>query len=160
MLSNQADIEIVDVLKMVGAEVTVTDDCIEVGEGDLKAFNFDATHCPDLFPPLAALAANCDGVSRIAGVERLIHKESNRSAALQKEFSTLGGGISVKGNTMEILGGKLKGGTVDSHGDHRIAMAAAVAALNADGPVHIDGAECVEKSYPNFYQDFSQLQTK
>ncbi|MCP4151671.1 MAG: 3-phosphoshikimate 1-carboxyvinyltransferase [bacterium] len=155
--SPQADRRILDALTAAGAEVRISGDSINVTKKHLKAFHFDATHCPDLFPPLVALACNCDGTTTLTGVERLTHKESNRSETLQKVFSDLGGVIRVKGDLMEVDGVKLTGGSLDSHNDHRIAMAGALAAVNARDDVHIDGYECVNKSYPNFFEDFAKI---
>ncbi len=155
--SPQADRKIIDALAAAGALVEMTGNTVSVRKGKLKGFHFDATHCPDLFPPLVALACICEGTTVITGVERLIHKESNRALALQKEFSSLGAVIRIDGNQMEIKGAALKGGVVDSHTDHRIAMAAAVAAINAQGDVTIQGDECVAKSYPDFFKDLKKI---
>lgn len=155
--SPQADREILTALRAAGASVKVSGNSVEVEKNKLNSFKFDATHCPDLFPPLVVLACNCEGTTVLTGVERLIHKESNRAAALTKEFSTLGASIRVNGNQMEIDGTRLTGGVVDSHNDHRIAMAAAAAALNAAGKVTIRGSECTAKSYPDFFEDISAL---
>jgi 3-phosphoshikimate 1-carboxyvinyltransferase len=155
--SPQADREILTALRAAGASVQISGNAVEVEKRKLTAFEFDATHCPDLFPPLVALACNCEGTTIITGVERLVHKESNRAEALIKEFSTLGASIRVDGNRMEMDGGKLTGGMVDSHNDHRIAMALAVAALNAEGRVTIRGVECTAKSYPDFFADLAAI---
>ncbi|MDQ1349926.1 MAG: 3-phosphoshikimate 1-carboxyvinyltransferase [Acidobacteriota bacterium] len=155
--SPQADRKIIEALSSAGALVEMTGDSVTVRKDKLNGFYFDATHCPDLFPPLVALACNCEGTTVITGVERLVHKESNRAMVLEKEFSALGANIRIVGNRMEIEGGKLKGGVVDSHNDHRIAMAAAVAALNAQGDVTIQGDECVAKSYPDFFEDLKKI---
>jgi 3-phosphoshikimate 1-carboxyvinyltransferase len=132
-----------------------------VGDGNttlLKAFHFDATDCPDLFPPLVALASVCHGSSFIRGVSRLAHKESDRAITLQDEFRKLGVDILINGDTMGIKGvSTLSSATVQSRHDHRIAMATAVAALRADGPVMIEKAEAVNKSYPAFFDDLSKL---
>ncbi len=155
--SSQPDQKILDVLKAAGASVQVQENSITAEQAELRAFDFDATDCPDLFPSLVALASNCKGKSRIAGVERLRHKESDRAAVLVEEFTKLGAKISIAGNSMEITGKKLKGGAVDSHNDHRIAMACAVAALNSENGVSISNAECVSKSYPSFFKDLEGL---
>jgi 3-phosphoshikimate 1-carboxyvinyltransferase len=127
-------------------------------EGRLKAFTFDATDCPDLFPPLVALAACCEGTTVIEGVSRLAHKESNRALTLQEEFGKMGVTIQLVGDKMLIRGGeRLKGAVVHSRHDHRIAMACAVAALRAEGPVTIEEAEAIGKSYPDFYEHLQQL---
>ncbi|MDD2550036.1 MAG: 3-phosphoshikimate 1-carboxyvinyltransferase [Bacteroidales bacterium] len=156
-MSKQADRAIIEVLIGAGANISIQDDFIGVSKGKLNAFHFDATHCPDLFPPLVALAAHCEGESRILGVSRLRVKESDRAATLQREFEKLGIKIEIEGELMSVFGGKVNGGKVTSHGDHRIAMACAVAALAADGEVEIDGAECVEKSYPDFFEDLAAV---
>ena len=122
----------------------------------LRPFEFDATQCPDLFPALAALAAHCRGVSRLVGTERLTHKESNRAVALQQEFAKLGIEIDLsEPNAMKVYGGGgIRGGaSVSAHGDHRIAMAAAVAAWEVG--VEVDEPSVVDKSYPMFWRDFS-----
>ncbi len=154
--SRQADKKIMDVLDAVGARCRHSGDSYRVGRHQLRAFDFDATDCPDLFPPLVALAANCTGESRIKGVGRLHGKESNRAKSLSNTFSKLGIQIRTEEDTMTVRGGKISGGTVSAHGDHRIAMAAAIAALTADGPVHITGAEAVNKSYPGFFDDLEK----
>ncbi|MCP4214993.1 MAG: 3-phosphoshikimate 1-carboxyvinyltransferase [bacterium] len=158
--SPQADREIMTALERAGAKIAINGNVVEVQKTDLKAFELDATDCPDLFPPLVALACNCSGTTKLTGVERLTHKESNRADALMDIFSALGGVLRVKGNLMEIEGGKLKGGTIDSHNDHRIAMTAALAAINAESEVIIQRPECVAKSYPDFYEDFAALQVR
>ncbi|MHB0898392.1 MAG: 3-phosphoshikimate 1-carboxyvinyltransferase [Spirochaetales bacterium] len=123
----------------------------------LQAFEFDATDCPDLFPPLAALAAACVGVSGIKGVHRLKGKESDRAASIESMLGALGVPVSFEKDWMRIHGGVIHGGTIDACGDHRIAMAAAVAALAAEGPVTILGAECVSKSWPSFFDDLDSV---
>jgi 3-phosphoshikimate 1-carboxyvinyltransferase len=155
--SVQSDKAIVEVLRKTGAVVVVKEDCIEVKKNMLKAFEFDATECPDLFPPLVALAAHCIGITTIKGAERLKHKESDRAVALREEFGKLGVDITVDGDEMIIRGGQVKGGKVNSHNDHRIAMAAAVTAVAAQSEVIIDGAQCVAKSYPEFFDDMDKI---
>jgi 3-phosphoshikimate 1-carboxyvinyltransferase len=155
--SSQADRAIIDALAAAGARVTIAEDRVSVETSQLRPFTFDATRCPDLVPPLVCLASACDGKSTIYGIERLAHKESNRTAALIQEFGSLGITIDSSGTTMEIEGGRVAGSVVDAHGDHRIAMACAVAALRAEGPVGIRGADCVAKSYPQFYNTLDTL---
>ncbi len=155
--SNQADRAIIDALLYAGAHVSIRDRSIEVKHKNLIGFDFDATNCPDLFPPLVALASNCNGVSKILGVSRLRVKESDRAATLVREFTKLGVDIRVEGELMIVKGGIPQGGIVESHGDHRIAMAVAVAALGGIGHVDIEGAEAVAKSYPGFFDDLSKV---
>lgn len=156
--SSQADKAILLALAQTGCELTIGDDFVETGTGKLQAFHLDATHCPDLFPPLVALAACCNGTSVIKGTSRLAHKESNRALTLQQEFAKLGVDIELVGDEMMVTGGKiLLGASVHSHHDHRIAMACAVAGLRAAQPVDIAVAEAINKSYPDFYQHLAAL---
>ncbi len=99
------------------------------------------------------MAAYCIGTSEIIGVNRLKHKESNRAEVLQQEFKKIGINIKIINNKMFIEGGKISGGIVESHNDHRIAMAAATAALASEKEIIINNAECINKSYPAFYED-------
>ena len=153
--SLQADRAVLDVLTQVGADMKITDKEIIVEKKLLRPFVFDATDSPDLFPVLAALAANCGGESVIRGVNRLAHKESDRATAIKEEFSKLGIKIVLDGDFMRIQGGKISGGvTVSSRNDHRMAFSLAVAALNADSEIEISEAQSVAKSYPRFWEDF------
>jgi len=155
--SLQADRKILDVLKMAGAEVLIQDNIVGIRRKNLQAFSFDATHCPDLFPPLVALAVNCNGTSTIKGVSRLKYKESNRSAALKTELSKIGITIEINNDLMKITGGKITGGTVDSQNDHRIAMIAGVLNLVSENEIIIKNKEAVNKSYPNFFVDLNKM---
>jgi 3-phosphoshikimate 1-carboxyvinyltransferase len=156
--STQADKAILNALRDSGALLKEEGEDIIVGPGALKGFRFDATDCPDLFPPLVALASYCAGETEIRGVNRLAHKESNRGLTLQEEFGKMGVVISLDGDGMIVHGGGVvKGAVVHSRHDHRIAMACAVAALRASGPVTIEAAEAVGKSYPDFYRDLQSL---
>jgi 3-phosphoshikimate 1-carboxyvinyltransferase len=156
--SVQADKAILRALEEAGGRYAFEQDMLYVHASALKPFNFDATECPDLFPPLAALAAYANGRSVIKGASRLTHKESNRALTLQEEFGKLGIRIILSGDEMFIDGGTpLTGARTHSHHDHRIAMAMAVAALGAKGPVIIEEAEAINKSYPAFYSDLQLL---
>lgn len=118
----------------------------------------DATHIPDLVPILAVLAASRNGKTAIYGAERLRIKESDRLYAMTKCINDLGGKAEETPDGMIIYGtGRLKGGCVDSFGDHRIAMSAAIASCICENEVKIMGAECVSKSYPAFFDDFKKL---
>ncbi|HSU49954.1 MAG TPA: 3-phosphoshikimate 1-carboxyvinyltransferase [Segetibacter sp.] len=156
--STQADKEVMRALEDCGCDLSVTDDEIKIGPAKLRAFEFDATDCPDLFPPLVALAANCEGITQIKGVSRLAHKESNRGVTLQEEFGKMGINITLQDDVMLVEGGyKILGAKVHSRHDHRIAMSCAVAALNANGSVTIEEADAINKSYPNFYEHLQEL---
>lgn len=159
-LSLQADIAIIEALTKAGAVIITTPNEITVRYRELNGFDFDATQRPDLFPILAVLGANCEGTTRIRGVNRLQYKESNRAEAIYTEFSKLGMRVEFDEDIMVIHGSQLTGGTVDSCSDHRIAMAAAIAALTATGPVTITNAQAVTKSYPRFWEDLETLRVK
>jgi 3-phosphoshikimate 1-carboxyvinyltransferase len=160
LVSAQADRAILEVLESVGASVVLARDYLSVERKELKPFRYDATDCPDLFPPLVALASSCEGKSVIYGLDRLTHKESDRARALLSEFARLGIIINTTGNRMEVYGGNVRETVVDAHNDHRIAMACAVAALRAEGNVGINGESCVSKSYPGFFSDLEALRGK
>jgi 3-phosphoshikimate 1-carboxyvinyltransferase len=156
--SSQPDRAILEALRLCGAEAEARPGEIRVRRRALEAFAFDATDCPDLFPPLVALAAACEGATSIRGAERLRGKESDRASALSEEFGRLGASVEVEGDIMTVRGtGRLRGGPVDSRGDHRIAMAAAVASLYSEAPVDIAGPECVAKSWPTFFEDLAAV---
>jgi 3-phosphoshikimate 1-carboxyvinyltransferase len=161
VFSTQGDKAILQALMDCGSNISVKEKQITVSRplmGSCKAFHFNATDCPDLFPPLVALAAYCNGVSVIEGVGRLSHKESDRAITLQQEFKKMGVEIKLQDDLMMITGGGgLNGANVHSQHDHRIAMACAVAALKANGKTIIENAEAVNKSYPAFYEDLKML---
>lgn len=159
MLSKQADVAVCDALVRAGAELTTEGNTVTAAHRELRGFEFDATNCPDLFPALATLAAAAEGESRIVGTRRLEHKESNRAEAIRKEFGKIGIEVDLsEPNVMKITGGKITGGVeVESYGDHRMAMTLAVAALLSDREITIKGAECVSKSYPDFFETLSML---
>ncbi len=154
MDSVQADVAILKVLGNAGVELVFSDDSVSVQKTRLRAFEFDATDCPDLFPVLAILAACCDGESYINGVHRLFNKESNRAASISDMLENFGVPLSIEDDMLCVTGTrKLQGTVIDSYHDHRIVMAAAIGALRASGPVDILNAEAVNKSYPGFFRD-------
>lgn len=158
--STQADRVIIDALKAAGAKINFSNNTINISKCNLQGFEFDATDCPDLFPPLVSLAAYCHGTSVIKGNSRLAHKESNRSLTLQSEFKKMGVEITVVEDEMRITGtGNVNGAIVHSNHDHRIAMACAAAGLGAKGDTVIHEAEAINKSYPGFYKDLQLLKT-
>lgn len=158
LASTQADRRIIDALMAANAGIAMDAKGIQLHPVEMNAFYFDATDCPDLFPPLVALAAYCKGKTTIKGVSRLAHKESNRAITLQDEFDMMGVTIDLEGDDMIIHGGGIvKGADVQSHHDHRIAMACAVAGLKADSEMVIEDAQAVKKSYPDFWQDLEKL---
>ena len=148
--SAQADKAVLDALERAGVRLEKQTNAIKVWQSDVHAFEFNATHCPDLFPPLAVLAAFADGVSCITGVSRLVHKESNRAKALQQEFAKAGVRIVIRDEDMKIYPAAIRSAQLHSHNDHRMAMASALLGL-AGAPVDIQSAEAVSKSFPEFY---------
>ena len=155
--SLQSDMAILKALEKAGARMKIAEDQIDISKSELKSFEFDATESPDLFPPLVALASYCNGVTTIKGVSRLIYKESDRAAALKEEFGKMNISIDINDDIMKVTGGQLCGARVESHDDHRISMAVAVAALGATGKVNIRDSQCVAKSYPGFFDDIRHL---
>ncbi|MFT4679149.1 MAG: 3-phosphoshikimate 1-carboxyvinyltransferase [Flavobacteriales bacterium] len=152
----QADQAISGPLLFSGTKLKNNAGDIQVVNHGIKGFNFDATDCPDLFPPLAALAAFADKESRITGIHRLAHKESNRALTLQSEFGAAGIPIEFEGDTMIIKPADVVPCTFNSHGDHRLAMAGAILGLGG-APIIIENADAVSKSYPSFYDDLADV---
>jgi len=159
--SLQADRVILEVLKLAGARVKIGKNFVKVKKDKLNAFEFDITESPDLFPPIVSLAAFCEGKSVIYGIERLKYKESSRAEAMQEELRKLGIELKLYDNRAEILGREkitvIFDGEINSHNDHRIAMAFAVIGLNLKNGLTISGSESVSKSYPNFFEDLKRI---
>jgi 3-phosphoshikimate 1-carboxyvinyltransferase len=156
--SKQADRQILSFAHQAQLNIEELDQSLSIKRSAVKPFEVDATDCPDLFPPLTALAVFAEGTSRIKGVNRLTHKESNRGLALVQEFSKLGATLEIENDDLVIRGqDQLSGGQVSSHHDHRIAMALAIAGLRAVNPVVIENAEAVGKSYPSFFSHLQSL---
>jgi 3-phosphoshikimate 1-carboxyvinyltransferase len=151
--SVQGDKAILTVLKRMGVSGKVCPGSVEIeGTGNkLKPIEVDAKNIPDLVPIIAVLACFADGESRVFGARRLRLKESDRLASVSSELSKMGAEIKVDADGLTIQGTPLHGATIDPHNDHRIAMACAVAALHAEGETVIENAECVRKSYPQFF---------
>ncbi len=162
LTSAQGDKAVAAIIGTAGAHISCNADSITVAPGTLRPFEADLTDTPDLFPPLAALALSCPGTSRLKGVFRLAHKETNRAHALVEELSKFGSNLSIDGDYLTISGATQQPHdfpvVINPHGDHRMAMAAAIAGLKF-GPVHICNASCIDKSYPGFYEALSKLRT-
>lgn len=165
--SVQADKEIVTILESVGADIEKIPDGYRVKRRGFKPFRYDVTQTPDLFPVLAVMALFCDGVSEISGVKRLMNKESSRAESILEEFGKLGLKVELTDKSMIIEGisptrrlseGKIiKGGTLSTHNDHRIAMALTVLSLGCQGEIILDDVTCVDKSFPQFVKKFKSL---
>ena len=168
--SLQADLSIMDILMDAGASLSQLDGDkgnITVQRAPLKAFDVDASNCPDLFPIISVLASFCKGTSRLSGVGRLANKESDRAKAIVEMLTSMGVDVHIEDDVMFIEGhtladrlmnsSLLKGGQYSSHHDHRMVMALKVAELGADAPIVIDDETCVAKSFPQFHETFSRL---
>ena len=156
--SLQGDKAVVDILRKMGAHIEVQKDIYEVEGADLTATEIDAKPIPDLVPILALAASVAKGETIIYNAERLRIKESDRLKTVYETLSGLGADIEERKAGLVIRGKeKLKGGTVSSSNDHRIAMMAAIASVVCEEDVVILQAEAVNKSYPGFYEDLKKL---
>jgi 3-phosphoshikimate 1-carboxyvinyltransferase len=155
----QGDKAILTVLKKMGVKGTVCQDSVKIeGAGEpLRPIEVDAKNIPDLVPAIAVLACYAKGTSRVSGAKRLRLKESDRLQSIYTELGKMGAQITLTDDGLTIKGTPLHGAVIDPHNDHRIAMAAAVAALGAEGETTIQDAECIRKSYPQFYLHLKQL---
>lgn len=155
--SAQGDRAILAALSMAGARVGRSRTSAAARHENLRPLQLDVSSIPDLVPPLAALAANTWGTTRFRNAGRLRLKESDRLATVSAAVNACGGRARIDADDLVIDGGELAGGDVDAANDHRIAMMAAVLSQGCAGPVRVHGAECVEKSYPTFWEDFVRL---
>lgn len=155
--SIQADAAIVEILRLMGAEILLQDDSIIVEESDLKGISLDVSDCPDLFPVLSVLCAAAEAKSVIRGIRRLRLKESDRVAAVAEGLSRMGVKTVEEENRFHIKGGTIRGGRIDPHGDHRIAMAFAILGLISEEDTIILDGDCVSKSFPGFWRTLRSL---
>lgn len=156
--SYQADRALITALYESGCSIDLNDHSIRVDGKGRSPLDFDATHCPDLFPALAIYAAFTDGVSRVKGVSRLANKESDRATVIKSELQKMGVLVELEEDYMLIHGGsKLHSAVINSHNDHRIAMAFAIAGTLIRDGITIEGAEAVNKSYPEFWEHLKAL---
>jgi 3-phosphoshikimate 1-carboxyvinyltransferase len=154
----EPDSVIIDLLSRMGVKTTVGRNRVTVHGGKLEAADVDIRECPDLGPIIAVLGCYADGKTMITGARRLRYKESDRLASVKSELESLGADVEETKDGLTLRGPvMLKGGTVQAHKDHRIAMALSVAALGAEREIVIEGAECVSKSYPDFFEDLRSI---
>lgn len=156
--SAQGDRKIAEILERFGAGVEKHAFSVSVLPLPMHGIELDASDIPDLVPPIALLAACAEGTTRIYGAKRLKIKESDRLQSVSATINALGGRVTVMEDGLIIEGTGLKGGTVDSQNDHRIAMLAAIASSVCEAPVTLHGSEAVAKSYPRFWEDFEKMQ--
>lgn len=156
--SAQGDRAILEILRRFGAEIRWEGETLFVRRGKLCAQTVDASPIPDLIPVLSVVAAAAEGESRFVNAARLRLKESDRLKSTAQLLTALGGDVEELPEGLIVRGReRLKGGRADSVGDHRIAMSAAVAACVCEAGVTVEGADCVAKSYPRFWEDFDAL---
>ena len=159
--SCQGDRQITAILRQMGADVRTEGESVAVRHNKLMPATVDASPIPDLIPTICALAESAMGDTRIVNAARLRLKESDRLKSTADMLSWLGVGVTELADGLIVHGtGRIAGGTVQSFNDHRIAMAAAVAACAAEGDVSIEGSECVSKSYPAFFTVLDTLNTE
>ncbi|MFH1031183.1 MAG: 3-phosphoshikimate 1-carboxyvinyltransferase, partial [Chloroflexota bacterium] len=148
--SLQGDKAVLDFLKDMGASVTSGNNSIKVKKARLKAINADLTDCIDLLPTVAVLAAVAEGTSEFTGIKRARLKESDRVSAVKEGLSRMGIKVTEEMDKLVVTGSVPKGAVIDSKGDHRMAMAFALLGAVVGGTT-IEGAECVSKTYPEFW---------
>lgn len=149
--SAQGDSAVLELLGRFGAQLDSSPEGITVRKASLRAIDIDASQIPDLVPILSVLAAAAEGETRITGAARLRLKESDRIESTAAMLKALGGRAEALEDGLIIQGGTLRGGSVRAENDHRIAMAAGIAACVCEGAVSIDDPGCVAKSYPAFW---------
>lgn len=155
--SAQGDRAILSLLQTFGATVLETENGVTVSPAPLTAQNVDMGEIPDLLPPLAIVAAAACGTSRFFNAARCRLKECDRIHGMAQLLGALGIRAEEEADALIVHGGKLCGGTVNSQNDHRLVMAAAIAATRADGIVTVEDSEAVGKSYPAFFTHYEQL---
>lgn len=154
--SKQGDRKILEILKEFGA-IIKTDDGIKVSGNKLQGIEVDLQDIPDMLPILAVIATNAIGKSRFYNAKRLRLKESDRLKTTAEMITNLGGKVEEREDELIVYAKELVGGTVDSHNDHRIAMATTIASLVCKEEIILKDARAVEKSYPEFFEDFKSL---
>ena len=156
--SLQGDSAIIDHLRGMGAFISIEYDKVIAMPSHLFGTELDCMDTPDLVPILSVAAAVAQGTTVFTNVGRLRFKESDRLAAMKSVLSAFGIDSAVGEDTFTVYGGEpVAKATVDSFGDHRIAMSAAVLSSVAGGVTVIEGSGCVAKSYPSFFEDFAML---
>jgi 3-phosphoshikimate 1-carboxyvinyltransferase len=155
--TRQGDIRFLEILEKMGCIIEKKLDRVVVHGGRLRAIEADMSSMPDMVPTLAAIALFSSGESVIRNVHHLRHKESDRLRAIALEWNRLGAGVEEIDGGLVIHGGRrLTGTIVDPHNDHRVAMSLAVVGLRVPG-IRIINKECVQKSFPQFWQLWNRL---
>jgi len=154
--SLQGDKVMLDFLREMGARVEVNKNSISVRRSKLSAIKADLSDCIDLLPTVAVLAAVADGISEFIGIDRARIKESNRVAAVREGLENMGIEVIEESNRLIIAGSQPRAAVIDTKDDHRIAMAFSILG-SVSGGVRIDNAECVSKTYPEFWDILESL---
>ncbi len=156
--SVQGDKKTVEILKRFGAEISLKNEVIKIKKSVLHGCDTDISQIPDSLPALSVVAAFAKGDSRFTGAGRLRLKESDRLTAVCRMINALGGKAEETDDGITVHGTEgLSGGTAEGENDHRIVMAATVAAFACKEKTVIKGAQAVNKSYPTFFEDISKL---
>ncbi len=155
--SAQGDKVVIDILEEMGCSFIKKEDGYVIKCDTLTSVDIDASQCPDIIPILALACANAKGTSRIYNAGRLRIKECDRLKATVEVLKELGIEAIEKEDEMIIKGGQIQRGKVSSYNDHRMAMMEAIASTVAKDMIEIDNKECVQKSYPSFWQDYQML---
>ncbi len=155
--SKQGDKIILDVIKSTGAEIFVSGDSVTATGGNKTAFTVNLENAPDLAPILSVLATGCKGESRLYGVERLRIKESDRLTAILNMLAVAGVNASYNGEYISVIGGQINSGEFNGEFDHRMVMSATILAGLAQGQSTVSTAQAVEKSYPQFFNDYKKI---
>lgn len=156
--SFQGDKKIIDDIKAMQGNVEFEEDYLVCHPSYTKGATIDFSQSPDLGPALTVLASLSDGISEFVKASRLRIKECDRITCMKEELSKMGALIVEYADGMTITGvDHLNGSIVDSHNDHRLAMALAMASLKTKGTITILNADAVSKSYPHFWEDFQKL---
>lgn len=157
--SFQGDMQFVNVLSEMGCKVTKKDDGVMLEGVKLKGIDVDMNSLPDCVPTLAVVAAFAQGPTTITNVNHLKYKETDRLKALVNELTKIGAKVERFEDGFTIYPQPLRGATIETYNDHRIAMSFAVAGLKVNG-IAIKNPSCVTKSFPNFWDEFSKLENE
>jgi 3-phosphoshikimate 1-carboxyvinyltransferase len=157
MNSKQADRKIIKIIELMEGNLELKKNAVRASKSKLYSIEYDLRNCPDLFPIISALCSKARGESKLTGLKRLRIKESDRLQSMIIGLKRMGVKISRERESLIIRGGALKGASIDPYNDHRIAMSFGVLGTIADGETAIRNAECVSKSYPEFWNHMKKL---
>lgn len=153
----QGDKQVVDVLRAMGADIRLTDQGVHIRGTQVRGLEIDLADMPDALPALAVVGCLAEGATRLRNVAHARLKETDRIAVMFRELSAMGAEITEQEDGLTITTSRLRGGTVHSHHDHRVAMALAMAGLKAQGATTILDADAVSVTFPQFPQLLQQL---